>query len=345
MTDKILDIKNLTIQYHSDGEITQAVNCVSLSIEEGKTLGLVGETGAGKTTTALSVLGLIPEPQGRVTGGRILLEGEDVLKKSEKELGVIRGSKVSMIFHDPMSALNPVLTVGEQIAESLRLHEDLDDKGARERAKQMLETVGIPAERLDEYPHQFSGGMKQRVLIAIALACNPKLLLADEPTTALDVTIQAQILDLMRNLRSQYNMAMLMITHDLGIVAEICDDVAVMYAGSIIEYGSLEEIFDNTCHPYTEGLFNSLPDIENRQASLKPIKGLMPDPTNLPSGCPFHPRCDYCEGKPWEQKCKGEMPGEYEVGNGHLVRCWMYEHTNESQVIRKSADKDAEEGR
>ena len=340
MADKLLDIRNLTIEYVSEGEVTQAVNDISLSIGEGKTLGLVGETGAGKTTTALSVLGLIPEPQGRLVSGEVFLEGEDILKMSEKQLSKLRGGKVSMIFQDPMSALNPVTTVGEQIAEALWLHENITKHEAAHRAGDMLETVGIPRERAIEYPHQFSGGMKQRVLIAIALACNPKLLLADEPTTALDVTIQAQILELMRQLRQKYNMAMLMITHDLGIVAEICDDVAVMYAGRIVENGTLKDIFDRTRHPYTEGLFNSLPDIENRQEELKPIKGLMPDPTNLPKGCPFHPRCNYCDGKPWEQKCKSQVPEAFPISDTHTVRCWMYENSTKRQIEYSVGEED-----
>ena len=335
MADKLLDIKNLTIQYVSEGEVTEAVNDISLSIAPGKTLGLVGETGAGKTTTALSVLGLIPEPQGKLISGEVLLDGKDITKTSEKELSKLRGSKVSMIFQDPMSALNPVITVGEQIAEAIWLHENVTKQEAAKRAGDMLETVGIPRERAIEYPHQFSGGMKQRVVIAIALSCNPQLLLADEPTTALDVTIQAQILELMRDLRKKYNMAMLMITHDLGIVAEICDEVAVMYAGRIMEYGTLEDVFDRTRHPYTEGLFNSLPDIDSRQEALKPIKGLMPDPTALPKGCPFHPRCDYCDKC---EKCKTEVPPAFKISDTHTVRCWMYENTTERRIQFKAAD-------
>ena len=327
MADEILKIKDLVIQYVSDGEVTEAVNGIDLELKEGQTLGLVGETGAGKTTTALSVLNLVPKPQGRVVSGEVFLDGENVLEKSEREMEAIRGNKVSMIFQDPMSSLNPVMTVGEQIAEVVRIHDNVDEKTAMARAREMLETVGIPGERAGEYPHQFSGGMKQRVLIAIALACSPKLLLADEPTTALDVTIQAQVLELMRGLKKKFNMAMVMITHDFGIVAEVCDEVSVMYAGRIVEHGNLPDIFDNKRHPYTEGLFNSLPDINNRKSSLKPIKGLMPDPTNLPSGCPFHPRCDYvCE------KCSKEMPPKTWINDTHYVRCWLYENTTESRL-------------
>ena len=327
MAGEILQIKDLRIEFVSEGEVTQAVNGVDLSIAEGKTLGLVGETGAGKTTTALSVLNLVPKPQGKILSGEVILNGVNVLEQSEAEMEKIRGNTVSMIFQDPMTALNPVISVGEQIAEVVKIHEQLDDRQAMERAKEMLETVGIPGERSGEYPHQFSGGMKQRVLIAIALACSPKVLLADEPTTALDVTIQAQVLELMKGLRQKYNMAMLMITHDFGIVAEVCDEVSVMYAGRIVEHGTLVDVFDNKRHPYTEGLFNSLPDIQNRKSELKPIKGQMPDPTNLPTGCPFHPRCRYCRAE-----CSQKEPPKIQINDTHYVRCWLYTDTTESQL-------------
>ena len=327
MAGEILQIKDLRIEFVSEGEVTQAVNGVDLSIAEGKTLGLVGETGAGKTTTALSVLNLVPKPQGKILSGQVILDGVNVLEQSEHEMEKIRGNTVSMLFQDPMTALTPVMSVGEQIAEVVGIHDQLDDKQAMERAREMLETVGIPGERAGEYPHQFSGGMKQRVLIAIALACSPKLLLADEPTTALDVTIQAQVLELMKGLRQKYNMAMLMITHDFGIVAEVCDEVSVMYAGRIVEHGTLVDVFDNKRHPYTEGLFNSLPDIQNRKSELKPIKGQMPDPTNLPSGCPFHPRCDYCRAE-----CSQKEPPKIQINDTHYVRCWLYTDTTESQL-------------
>lgn len=326
-TNNILEINNLRVEYTSDKQVTKAVNGINLEIPEGKTLGLVGETGAGKTTTALSVLNLIQKPQGKITAGTILLDGINILEKSEIEMEKIRGNLVSMIFQDPMTALNPVMTVGEQIAEVIRIHQNLDLKEADLKAKEMLETVGIPGNRSGEYPHQFSGGMKQRVLIAIALACNPKLLLADEPTTALDVTIQAQVIELMKELKDKFKTSILMITHDLGIVAEICDEVSVMYAGSIVEHGSLEDVFNRTRHPYTEGLFNSLPDIKNRQNKLKPIKGLMPDPTNLPQGCPFHPRCDYCF-----EKCMSSEPAFFELSESHQVKCWLYENSKENQL-------------
>ena len=323
----MLKIKDLKVQYISDDGTVHAVNNIDLSIGAGKTLGLVGETGAGKTTTALSILNLVPEPQGKIISGEILLEGKDVLQMSEKQLLEIRGDKVAMIFQDPMTSLNPIKTVGEQIAEGVKIHQGLENKQAAEKAREMLELVGIPGDRIMEYPHQFSGGMKQRVMIAIALACRPGLLIADEPTTALDVTIQAQVLRLINELRVTYNMSMLMITHDLGIVAEVCDEVAIMYAGRIIEKGTLEDIFDNLRHPYTKGLFDSLPDIENRKATLKPIKGLMPDPTNLPTGCAFHPRCDYA--KP---ECSQTIPPGKWLSDTHFIQCHLYHDTNKSML-------------
>lgn len=315
-----LEIKDLQVKFKTVDGVVEAVNGIDLSIEKGKTLGLMGETGAGKTTTALSILRLVPDPPGEITGGSITLEGKDLFAYSEKEMETIRGDQVSMIFQDPMTSLNPVITVGDQIAEVIQLHEKIDAKKAMEKAKEMLEMVGIPGNRASEYPHQFSGGMKQRVIIAMALVCNPHLLIADEPTTALDVTIQAQVLDLMQKLREKYGTSMLMITHDLGIVAEVCDDVSIMYAGRIVEHGTLEDIFNNTSHPYTEGLFGSLPNIEDRTAELKPIPGLMPDPTNLPKGCVFHPRCKYCK-----EICKSRVPVITRLSDTHIVSCLAYE--------------------
>ena len=319
MADKILEIRDLVIQYTSDKDVVHAVNTIDLDIEEGKTLGLVGETGAGKTTTALSVLGLLPKQQSRVPQGTVMLNGRNVLTLPEHELRKIRGNTVSMIFQDPMSSLNPVMTVGDQIAEVVKIHEKLSDREALKRAKEMLETVGIPGDRSVEYPHQFSGGMKQRVLIAMALACNPKLLLADEPTTALDVTIQAQVLEMMNDLKKKFNSAMLLITHDLGVVADSCDKVAIMYAGEIVEYGSLEDIFDRTAHPYTEGLFGSLPSLDKKVERLKPIEGLMPNPADLPKGCRFHPRCPAAT-----EDCRRYHPAAVELEPGHMVRCLKY---------------------
>ena len=316
----VLNIEDLCVQFVIDDTVVEAVNGINLSVAEGKTVGLVGETGAGKTTTAKAIMRLIPNPPGIIKSGTITLCGNDMLNMSKKDLETVRGKDVAMIFQDPMTALNPVYTVGEQIAESIAIHEKLNKQEAYARAEEMLEIVGIPKGRAGDYPHQFSGGMKQRVVIAMALACNPKLLIADEPTTALDVTIQAQVLDLMRNLREKYNMAMIMITHDLGIVAEICDEVAVMYAGKIIERGTLKEVFRNTRHPYTEGLFNSLPNIKNRKSELKPIPGMMPDPSNLPKGCAFAPRCPYATAK-----CGEKAPGEYHFSDSHMVLCSAYE--------------------
>lgn len=314
----VLHIENLHVHYVTKREIVKAVNGLDMVIPRGTTVGLVGETGAGKTTTALSVMGLLPQPRGKVVAGNIDLCGVDVLNQPESEMESIRGRVVSMIFQDPMTSLNPVMTVGEQIAEAILLHNDIGESEALERAKEMLEVVRISGKRHAEYPHQFSGGMKQRVLIAMALACRPKLLIADEPTTALDVTIQAQILELMKELRAQFGMSMLMITHDLGIVAEICDSVAVMYAGTVVESGTLEDVFDHRWHPYTEGLFGSLPDIKDRKRVLTPIEGLMPDPANLPSGCAFHPRCKHAI-----EKCREEAP-LWRTSGTHGVRCWLH---------------------
>lgn len=315
--EKILNIKNLRVEYRADGKTVHAVNGINLSLDKKQTLGLVGETGAGKTTTALALLRLIPNPPGRITEGEVWFNGENLLNKSEREMRKIRGNKISMIFQDPMTALNPVLTVSDQIAEVIRIHQKCSRKEAERRALEMMELVGIPAERYREYPHQFSGGMKQRIVIAIALACNPQLLIADEPTTALDVTIQAQVLRLMNGLKEKFDTAMLLITHDLGVVAETCDTVAIMYAGEIVEYGSCEHIYENTSHPYTKGLFGSLPNLENDVERLQPIRGLMPDPTALPSGCKFHDRCPECM-----ERCKKEEPIVTEVEEGHLVKCW-----------------------
>ena len=319
--DILLDIKDLVVHYVLEDETVEAVNGVTLQLRRGQTLGLVGETGAGKTSTALSILNLIQVPPGIIKSGSINVCGNEVLKMTPRQLEKVRGKDVSMIFQDPMTALNPVIPVGEQIAESIRYHEGVSARVALEKAGDMLEIVGIPAVRAVEYPHQFSGGMKQRVVIAIALACNPQVLLADEPTSALDVTIQAQVLDLMNDLKDKLGTALIMITHDLGVVAKICDSVAVMYAGRIVEYGTLRDVFNSPKHPYTEGLFNSLPNIRDRKAELKPIPGLMPDPTKLPPGCAFEPRCLYAV-----EACK--EPCEAHVISGtHTVLCSRYEES------------------
>ena len=316
MGENILEVRNLEIRYVTDEETVYAVNDISFALQKGESIGLVGETGAGKTTTALGIMGLVPDPPGEVVAGSIMFEGKDLLQLSEKQMREIRGGKISMIFQDPMTSLNPVMTVGEQIAEVVLLHNKISKAEARKRAIEMLEQVGIPGSRCDDYPHQFSGGMKQRVVIAIALACSPELLIADEPTTALDVTIQAQLLELMKKLKREYNTSLILITHDLGVVAKICDKVAVVYAGEIIESGTLKDIYTDKRHPYTIGLFDSLPDIENDAATLKVIQGMVPDPANLPEGCKFHPRCPYAT-----EACKSGTIPPVRISESHMVRC------------------------
>ena len=315
---KQLEVKDLHVHYITDTALVKAVNGVSFSLDKGETLGLVGETGAGKTTTALALLRLVPNPPGKIVGGSIFLEGEELLKYKESEMRKLRGNKIAMIFQDPMTSLNPVLPVGDQIAEVIKFHnKGISLADANKRAAAMLETVGIEAGRMGEYPHQFSGGMKQRVVIAIALACNPDILIADEPTTALDVTIQAQVLSLMKKLKKERGTSMIMITHDLGVVAEICDKVAIMYAGEIVEYGTLDQVYRRPVHPYTKGLFASIPDLHKHVRRLTPIKGLMPDPSNLPEGCTFCPRCPAAM-----ERCSKEAPQYVEVESGHMVKCF-----------------------
>ena len=318
--DEVLRIEGLNVYYETDEGTAKAVNDLDLVVRRGKTVGLVGESGSGKTTTALSILRLVPDPPGVIESGKITLDGMDIFSLTEGEMDMVRGSRVSMIFQDPMTALNPLMTVGDQIAETLRIHEGLSKEEAEQKACEMLKMVGIPAERAKEYPHQFSGGMKQRVVIAIAFACQPKLLIADEPTTALDVTIQAQILREMQELKEQHDMSMIMITHDLGIVAQICDEVAVIYAGRIVEYGDIREVFKNTKHPYTKGLFDSLPRINDDRDMLVPIPGMMPDPMELPEGCSFAPRCKYAT-----DKCRQKLPNKTHFGENHYVACCAYE--------------------
>ena len=319
MSEKILEIRDLTIQYKTRKSIVEAVNHIDLDVEKGKTLGLVGKTGAGKTTTALGIMQLIPDPPGKIASGEIIFEGQNLIKCAKQDMRKIRGKQISMIFQDPMTALNPIMTVGEQIAEVIHLHEKISTHEAEEKAKQMLEKVGIPGERYSEYPHQFSGGMKQRVVIAIALACNPSLLIADEPTTALDVTIQAQVIDMMNKLKADLGTYMILITHDLGVVAEICDNVAIMYAGEIVESGTVEDIFNHATHPYTLGLFGSIPDLDEDKDRLQPIMGLMPDPSNLPKGCKFAPRCPHKTAA-----CEAEAIKNYKMSETHCVRCLLY---------------------
>lgn len=316
-TTSVVEVKNLTVHYETDDGIVEAVNNVSFHIDKGEVLGLVGETGAGKTTIALSLMKLLPVPPSHVIDGTVQLDGQDVSKLNEHQMRKLRGSTVSMIFQDPMTALNPVKYVGDQIAEVILLHDKCSKKDAMLKACEMMKTVGITPERYKEYPHQFSGGMKQRIIIAIALACQPELLIADEPTTALDVTIQAQVLEMMKELQQQRDMAMLMITHDLGIVAEMCDKCAIIYAGEIVEYGTLEHIFDHPLHPYTIGLMESIPSLDKDVKRLKPIPGLMIDPTNLPQHCSF---CDRCSRK--VPHCSQDDPQMVEVEPGHWVKCF-----------------------
>ena len=312
----LLAVEDLSIEYKAGKRIVKAVNNLNFTLNKRETLGLVGETGAGKTTTALGIMGLIPSPPGVISSGRILLEGQDLVNMPAAQMRNIRGGRVSMIFQDPMTSLNPIMTVGEQIAEVIMIHEKATAREAMAKAKEMLLKVNIPAERAGEYPHQFSGGMRQRVVIAIALSCMPQLLIADEPTTALDVTIQAQVLNLMKGLKKESDASMIMITHDLGIVANICDKVAIIYAGGIVEYADKNQLFRNPLHPYTVGLFGSIPDIKADESRLKPIKGLMPDPSNLPQGCVFSPRCERAV-----EECKHIQPQNVEVETGHFVRC------------------------
>jgi len=318
--DEVLRVEDLTVYYETDEGTAKAVNNLDLVVRKGKTVGLVGETGSDKTTTALSILRLVPDPPGVIKSGKVILDGMDIYSLTEGEMDMVRGFHASMIFQDPMTALNPVMTVGDQIAETLRIHEGLDKKACWAKAEEMLKVVGIPPERAKEFPHQFSGGMKQRVVIAIALACSPKLMIADEPTTALDVTIQAQVLREMKELRDKYEMSMIMITHDLGIIAQMCDEVAVIYAGRIIEFGELREIFKDTKHPYTQGLFDSLPKINDGRDMLQPIPGLMPDPMELPEGCAFAPRCKYAT-----EKCNQGIPPKHHFSDTHYVACWRYD--------------------
>lgn len=315
--DILLDIRNLSVQFNTDSGVVKAVNNLNMRLERGKSLGFVGETGAGKTTTALSILHLIQSPPGEITSGEILFNGEDIRKMTEAERRRLRGAEVSMIFQDPMTSLNPIMTVGDQIAETIQLHFSLKGEAARERALEMLHMVGIRPERAKDFPHQFSGGMRQRVDIAIALACRPQLIIADEPTTALDVTIQAQVLELIRKLQQSEKTSMLLITHDLGIVAETCDDVAIMYAGHLVEFADITSLYTAPKHPYTQGLFNAVPTLESPLGSrLAVIPGLPPDPTNLPKGCSFSPRCPYAK-----DICREEECAMREIVPGHFVNC------------------------
>lgn len=309
-------VDDLVIHYETRDGVVEAVNGVSFAIDRADTFGLVGETGAGKTTIALSMLGLLPYPPTHIIRGKVEIDGEDIEQMSAAQLQKIRGKKVSMIFQDPMTALNPVIPIGDQIAEVVMLHEHAAKAEAEQRALEMLQMVGIRPERYKAFPHELSGGMKQRVVIAIALACNPELLIADEPTTALDVTIQAQVLDMIKELRDKFGTALMLITHDFGLVAEICNKCAVVYAGEIVEMGTVEDIFDRPQHPYTIGLFESIPSLDKDTDRLKPVKGQIIDPTDLPPYCSFCDRCDRCT-----EECRKGDPKLVEVSPGHFVRC------------------------
>lgn len=321
MAEHLLEIEDLYVQYNTDEAVVHAVNGLNLILDKGESLGIVGETGAGKTTMALSILKLLPHKIGEITHGKITYDGIDIIKADTQKMRQIRGASISMIFQDPMSSLNPIMTIGEQIHEVLELHfPDMKDEEKNGRVDQILEMVGIQKSRKNEYPHQFSGGMKQRIGIAMALVAEPELLLADEPTTALDVTIQAQILHLMQNLQKKYGTAMMLITHDLGVVAEFCEKVAVIYAGEVIEQGTVEEIYSRKHnHPYTDGLFGSIPDLTSDVDRLVPIPGFMSEPTNLPKGCKFADRCSHCM-----DRCREEAPKMYAAG-GHVIRCFLFE--------------------
>ncbi|MCD7806713.1 MAG: ABC transporter ATP-binding protein [Lachnospiraceae bacterium] len=320
MEQELLKITDLSVEYRVGGKVSKAVNHLNLTIHKGEALGLVGESGAGKTTTALATLGLLPEKVGYVTGGSVEFHGEPLLKKKDRELSKIRGKQIAMVFQNPLTSLNPLFTVGHQIAMVYQKHEKMSKKEAMEKADELLKMVGIASYRHGDYPHQFSGGMRQRVGIAAALACSPELLICDEPTTALDVTIQAQILELMKNLQSEYSTSLLMITHNLGIIAELCQNVAIMYAGHVVEYGSVEEVFSHPMHWYTKGLLNAIPKLTGPREKLESIPGMVANSQNLPEGCKFHPRCSHCT-----EQCKEAVPELVRINDNHYVACYHME--------------------
>ena len=314
----LLSVKDVEVRYETKDEVVHAVNDVSFDLNYGETIGLVGETGAGKTTIARTILRILPTPPAKFVRGEVWFDGKNLYDLKEEEMRQIRGGRISMVFQDPMTALNPVKRVGWQIAEAIRYHSDVSTKEADAKAVEMLKLVGISPDRFREYPHQFSGGMKQRVVIAIALACNPDLLIADEPTSALDVTIQAQVLEMIEDLQKKQNTAMILITHDFGVVAKSCHKVGVVYAGEIIEYGTIEQVFERPMHPYTKGLFDAIPKMTTDVDRLSPILGAPPDPTNLPQGCKFRPRCKYAS-----ERCMNVVPS-YKMGDGHQCKCHLY---------------------
>ena len=313
----LLEIKDLKVQYTTERAVGNALNGLNLKIHKGESMGLVGETGAGKTTAALSILNLLPQPAGKITAGEIYYDGKSVQAMTEDELKDIRGNKISMIFQNPLTSLNPVFTIGEQIGMVIRKHEKCTKAEVDKKVMDLLEQVGIPGNRLKDYPNQFSGGMRQRAMIAMAMICNPKLLIADEPTTALDVTIQAQILELMKKLKTEYDTSLLMITHNLGIISELCENVSVIYGGRIIEYGSVKEVFGNPTHPYTKGLLGAIPSLEGKKERLNAIPGKIANATNIPPGCAFHPRCEKCTGK-----CSTDIPEMIKLNDDHYVACF-----------------------
>ena len=332
MSDTLLEIINLRTQFHTEVGIVPAVDDVSLTLKKGEILGVVGESGSGKSVTALSIIRLVPDPPGVIVGGKIIFDGHNLLEKTEAQMRQIRGNEISMIFQEPMTSLNPVHTIGWQIMEAIKLHQGKSDVEALEVTVDMLRRVGIPMpeQRAREYPHQLSGGMRQRVMIAMALSCQPKLLIADEPTTALDVTIQAQILELIKEMKGEFNTSILLITHDLGVIAETCERVAVMYGGKIVEYTDISTLFESPLHPYTQALLKSIPRLDEKKERLQAIRGYVPDGHHLPSGCAFHPRCDHAF-----EKCRQAVPELIDSGAGHSVRCWHVAREIEKRVEQR----------
>src|SRR6056297_3192348 len=332
---ELLNVKNLKTYFYTHEGIVKAVDAVSFSVNQGETLGIVGESGSGKSVTALSIMRLIPQPPGKIVGGDIIFDGKNLCALTEREMRKIRGSKISMIFQEPMTSLDPVFTIGHEIVETILLHQDLTKKEANKKAVEMLEVVGIPDahKRMKDYPHELSGGMRQRIMIAMALSCNPTLLIADEPTTALDVPIQAQILELMLSLQDDYGMSIIMITHDLGVIAEMSDRVVVMYAGKVVEYADAVTLFKNPKHPYTWGLLNAIPRLDIEQDTLYNIPGVVPDPLHFPKGCKFNTRCTFCE-----EKCKQEEHELIEVEKNHYARCFFIEKVEKEKARTKAGE-------
>ena len=324
--ENLLEVKDLKTYFYTEDGVVPAVDGVDFELKPGQTLGIVGESGCGKSVTSLSILRLVPNPPGRIVEGEILFEGKDLVQATESEMQHIRGNDIAMIFQEPMTSLNPVFTIGKQIMEAIMLHQNLDKNKAREKCIEMLKLVGIPRaeQAIDEYPHQFSGGMRQRAMIAMALSCNPKLLIADEPTTALDVTIQAQIIELMKDLKDKLNTAIILITHDLGVVAEMCEHVIVMYAGKVVEEADILELYTDPKHPYTVGLMKSKPSLDDNRDRLEVIPGAVPNPLDMPEGCTFHPRCPHAM-----DICREKQPHLINNEEGRKVRCWLYEKEGE----------------